>query len=77
MKDMVETTFVIGIKIFRDRSQGLLGLFQEAYIKTILNRFRMEGCRPQVAPMKKGDKFNVQGMNYKGNKWTNVPTWLQ
>ena len=26
MKDMGEATYVIGIEIFRDRSQGLLGL---------------------------------------------------
>ena len=45
MKDMGEATFVIEIKIFRDRSRGLLGLSQEAYINAILKRFHMEGCR--------------------------------
>ncbi|RWR73399.1 Gag-protease-integrase-RT-RNaseH polyprotein [Cinnamomum micranthum f. kanehirae] len=57
MKDMGEATFVIGIEIYRDRSRGLLGLSQEAYIKTVLKRFRMEECKAQNTPMIKGDKF--------------------
>ena len=32
MKDMGEASYVIGIEIFRDRSQGILGLSQKAYI---------------------------------------------
>ena len=32
MKDMGETSYVIGIKIHRERSQGILGLSQETYI---------------------------------------------
>jgi Reverse transcriptase (RNA-dependent DNA polymerase) len=32
MKDMGEANCVIGIEIFRDRSKGLLGLSQKAYI---------------------------------------------
>ena len=31
MKDMGEASYVIGIEIFRDRSQGILGLSQKAY----------------------------------------------
>lgn len=44
MKDMGEASYVIGIEIFRDRSQGLLGLSQETYINKVLERFRMEKC---------------------------------
>ena len=60
MKDMGEATFVIGIEIYRDRSRGLLGLSQESYIKNILKRFCMEGCRPQDSPIIKGDKFSKE-----------------
>ena len=35
MKDMNEASYVIGIEIFRDRSQGLLGLSQKAYINRV------------------------------------------
>ncbi|OIT27564.1 retrovirus-related pol polyprotein from transposon tnt 1-94, partial [Nicotiana attenuata] len=47
MKDMCEASYVIGIKIFRDRSQGLLGLSQKGYTERILERFNMNnfvGC---------------------------------
>ena len=32
VKDMGEVSYVIGIKIFHNRSQGLLGLSQKVYI---------------------------------------------
>jgi len=44
MKDMGEVSYVIGIEIFRNRSQGLLGLSQKAYINKVLERFKMEKC---------------------------------
>ena len=58
MKDMGEATYVIGIEIFRDHSRGLLGLSQNRYIETILERFGMESCSASVAPIQKGDKFS-------------------
>lgn len=42
IKDIDETFYVIGIEIFRDRSQGLVGLSQKVYISKILERFRMD-----------------------------------
>ena len=59
MKDMGEATYVIGIEIFRERSQGLLGLSQKTYINKILERFNMEKCSAGVVPIQKGDKFNA------------------
>ena len=44
MKDMGEASYVLGVKILRDRSRRLLGLSQETYIKTILERFQMQSC---------------------------------
>lgn len=44
MKDLGETSYVIGIEIFRDRSQGILWLSQKAYINKVLERYRMEKC---------------------------------
>ena len=35
MKDMGEVSYVIGIKIHRDRFQGILGLSQETYINKV------------------------------------------
>ena len=42
MKDMGEAGYVIGIEIFHDRSQGLLGLLQKSYINKVLERFKMD-----------------------------------
>ena len=51
IKDMGEASYVIGIEIFHDRSQGLLGLSQKAYINKVLERFRMEKCSSSVVPI--------------------------
>jgi hypothetical protein len=67
MKDMGEANYVIGIEIFRDRSHGILGLSQKAYINKILERFRMENCSAGIVPIQKGDSFsdliNVLNLN--------------
>ena len=39
MKDMGEASYVIGIKIHRNKSQGILGLSQKTYINKVLERF--------------------------------------
>ena len=59
MKDMGEASYVIGIKIHRDRSRGILGLSQETYINKVLERFRMKDCSPSPAPIVRGDKFSL------------------
>ncbi|CAJ2668438.1 unnamed protein product [Trifolium pratense] len=59
MKDMGEASYVIGIKIHRDRNRGILGLSQEAYINKVLERFNMKNCSPSVAPNVKGDRFEL------------------
>ena len=57
MKDLGEASFVIGIKIHRDRSRGIVGLSQKAYIERVLSRFSMQNCAPGDAPIAKGDKL--------------------
>jgi hypothetical protein len=57
MKDLGEASFVLGIKIHRDRYRGVLGLSQEAYIEKILKKFNMHKCRPSPAPIVKGDRY--------------------
>ncbi|CAM8996866.1 unnamed protein product [Rhodiola kirilowii] len=59
MKDMGEASYIIVIKIHRDRSLGILGLSQEAYINKVLERFGMKNCSPSVAPIVKGDRFSL------------------
>ena len=43
-KDMGEVSYVIRIEIFRNRSQGFLGLPQKTYINKVLERVKMERC---------------------------------
>jgi len=42
IKDMSEASYMIGIEIFRNRSQGLLYLSHKSYINKVLERFKME-----------------------------------
>ncbi|GJW90282.1 retrotransposon protein, putative, ty1-copia subclass [Tanacetum coccineum] len=51
MKDLGEATYILGIKIYRDRSQRLIGLCQSAYIEKILKRFHMENSKRGSIPM--------------------------
>ncbi|GKE80513.1 retrotransposon protein, putative, ty1-copia subclass [Tanacetum coccineum] len=39
MKDLGEAAYILGIKIYKDRSRRLIGLCQSAYIEKILKRF--------------------------------------
>ncbi|GJT92118.1 retrotransposon protein, putative, ty1-copia subclass [Tanacetum coccineum] len=51
MKDLGEAAYILGIKIYKDRSRWLIGLCQSAYIKTILKRFHMENFKRGSIPM--------------------------
>jgi hypothetical protein len=57
MKDLGETSFVLGIKIHRDRRKGVLGLSENAYLEKVLKKFSMHACNPTPAPIVKGDKY--------------------
>ena len=39
MKDLSETSYILGIKLWRDRKNRMLGLSQAGYIDKILARF--------------------------------------
>nr|GEZ64682.1 hypothetical protein [Tanacetum cinerariifolium] len=45
MKDLGEAAYILGIKIYRDRSSRLIGLCQSAYIKKILKRYCMKNSK--------------------------------
>lgn len=55
MKNIDDASYVIGIRIFRDRLRGILGLLQEIYINKVLEKFQMKHYSPKVAPIMKGD----------------------
>ena len=42
---MGEASYILGMKIYRDRSKRMLGLSQSMYIDTVLKRFSMENFK--------------------------------
>jgi len=54
MKDMRETTYILGIKIYQDKSKRLLGLSQSMYIDTILKRYNMDNSKRGYLPIGNG-----------------------
>jgi hypothetical protein len=63
MKDLGEASFVLGIEIHRDRSKGVLGLSQNAYIEKVLKKFSMHKCSASPAPIVKGDRYGGFSMS--------------
>nr|GEY41799.1 retrotransposon protein, putative, Ty1-copia subclass [Tanacetum cinerariifolium] len=58
MKDLGEAIYILGIKIYRDRSKRVIGLCQSAYIEKILKRFYMENSKRGTIPMQEKLKFS-------------------
>ena len=54
MKDLEEAAYILGIKIYRDRSKRLLGLSQSTYIDKVLKRFSMEEFKKVFLPKSHG-----------------------
>nr|GEZ55652.1 retrotransposon protein, putative, Ty1-copia subclass [Tanacetum cinerariifolium] len=52
MKDLRKAAFILGIKIYRDRSKRLIGLGQNAYMDKILKRYKMDNSKRGHIPMK-------------------------
>ena len=53
MTDMGEASYVLGVKIFRDRSKRLLALSQKTYIQKMLRRYHMHDCKPMDTSIEK------------------------
>ena len=54
MKDLGEAFYILGMKIYRDRSKRMLGLSQSTYIDTVLKRFSMENFKKGYLPIGHG-----------------------
>ncbi|GKB58756.1 hypothetical protein Tco_0914942 [Tanacetum coccineum] len=51
MKDLGKAAYILGIKIYRDRSRWLIGLCQSAYIEKILKWYHRENSKHGSIPM--------------------------
>ncbi|KAL0405874.1 UNVERIFIED_CONTAM: Retrovirus-related Pol polyprotein from transposon TNT 1-94 [Sesamum latifolium] len=58
MKNMGKASYILGIKIYRDRSRRMLGLTQSSYIEKVLQRFKMEHSKREFLPMRHGIKLS-------------------
>ena len=54
MKDLGEASYILGMRIYRDRSRRLLGVSQSMYIYTVLKRFSMEYSKKGYLPIGHG-----------------------
>ena len=54
MKDLGEAAYILGIKIYRDRSKRIIGLSQSTYIDKVLKRFSMQDSKRGFLPMSHG-----------------------
>ncbi|KAJ9541966.1 hypothetical protein OSB04_028472 [Centaurea solstitialis] len=54
MKDLGEAAYILGIKIYRNRSRRLIGLSQSTYIEKILKKSRMDESKKGFIPMQHG-----------------------
>lgn len=58
MKDIRGASFVLDIKLYIDRSRGVLGLSQKVHIHHILKQFNMCNRSSEEALIIKGNKFS-------------------
>ena len=58
MKDLGEAMYILGIKIYRDRSRRLLGFSQSTHIDKVLKRFNMSEAKKGFLPVLQGVKLS-------------------
>ena len=52
MKDLGEASYILGIKLIRDRKQKIMGLSQASYIDRVLTRFSMDNSKKGLLPFR-------------------------
>ncbi|GJX28060.1 retrotransposon protein, putative, ty1-copia subclass [Tanacetum coccineum] len=76
IKNLGEATFILGIKIYQDRSKRLIRLSQSAYMDKILKIYRMDNSKRGYIPMQERLDLNkTQGASIPGEvkRMQNVP----
>nr|GEW43742.1 hypothetical protein [Tanacetum cinerariifolium] len=62
MKDLWDAAYILGIKIYRDKSKRLIGLCQSSYIEKILKRYYMENSQRGTFLMQ--EKLKLRSIMY-------------
>ena len=58
MKDLGEAAYILGIKIYRDRSRHLIGLSQSTYLDKVLKKFKMDQSKKGILLVLQGVKLS-------------------
>ena len=58
MKNLGKVAYILGIKIYGDRSKYLIGISQSTYIDKVLKRFNIERAKKGFLPMSHGIKLS-------------------
>ena len=58
MKDLGEAAYILGIKIYRDRSRRLIGLSQSTYLDKVLKKFKMDQAKKGFLPVLQGVRLS-------------------
>ena len=52
IKDLGKASYILGIKLYRDRERKLIGLSQSSYVDKILERYNFENCKAVNVPFR-------------------------
>ena len=58
MKDLGEAAYILGIKIYRNRSRRLIGLSQSTYLDKFLKEFKMDQLKKEFFSVLQGVKLS-------------------
>ena len=58
MKDLGEATYILGIRILRERSKRLIGLSQSTYLDKVLKKFNMQNSKKGDLPIQSNTKLS-------------------
>ena len=58
MKYLDEVAYILGIKIYRDRSRRLIGLSHSTYLDKLLKKFKMDQSKKGLLPIFQGVKLS-------------------
>jgi hypothetical protein len=72
--DLGELKWILGMRVTRDRANRVIYLDQELYIHKLLERFRMDRCKPAPTPEVVGDALNTYPSSDDGSQvMTGIP----
>ena len=72
MTDLSEATYILGIHLDRNFAERTIWIHQSGYIKNILERFRMQDCKPVTTPLDPSIKL-IKNQDLPLSKIKNIP----